>query len=420
VIGQIIHYRRKELGLTQEALCEGICSITYISKVENNVIKPKEDILFLLCERLNLEQSELEEVDEEEVTDLLKRTYKAIVNRDNLSVIEQMIKSLAKYIIKIKNPQINVGYYLIELHYYLYKRDKKNALIKMELIKDNKRYMNRKLEIWYYKAFGLYEYLFGSIGDSLNYYREAERIMLSANKEDVDLYYQMGLVYAKLMKIEDSLEFIMKALKIYNIKLNLKRIVDCNMMIGINYNRIGKYDSAVNQFLNIVALPEGSIDKLTLRKVYHNLGYSYCLNGDTKNAVEYLNKSLAIGERSKQISTLYVLAYVKKKESNINEALKIINEGIKYSQIENNISYYYKFKIIEYYTADNIKIDNIIHIVEKEALPFFKKQNPFLFDELVLILANLYKEIRMYKKSTFYYEVYINSNFKNKTREFLH
>lgn len=53
-IGEKVHFKRKELGITQEKLCREICSITYLSKLENNKIEAKEDILKMLCKRLDI------------------------------------------------------------------------------------------------------------------------------------------------------------------------------------------------------------------------------------------------------------------------------------------------------------------------------------------------------------------------------
>ncbi len=58
-IGSAIKVKRKELGMTLEESAEGICSISYLSKLENNLIEPNEVFVRKLKQRLNL-KDELE------------------------------------------------------------------------------------------------------------------------------------------------------------------------------------------------------------------------------------------------------------------------------------------------------------------------------------------------------------------------
>lgn len=53
-IGSAIKVKRKELKMTLEESAEGICSISYLSKLENNLIEPNEVFISQLKQRLNL------------------------------------------------------------------------------------------------------------------------------------------------------------------------------------------------------------------------------------------------------------------------------------------------------------------------------------------------------------------------------
>ncbi|MBU5675164.1 helix-turn-helix transcriptional regulator [Alkaliphilus sp. MSJ-5] len=47
ITGLLIKSNREKLGLKQEYLCKGICSISYLSKIEKGNIVPSEDINLL-------------------------------------------------------------------------------------------------------------------------------------------------------------------------------------------------------------------------------------------------------------------------------------------------------------------------------------------------------------------------------------
>ncbi|WP_200416618.1 helix-turn-helix domain-containing protein [Virgibacillus salexigens] len=53
-IGKIIFYHRKKQKKTQEQLCEGICSTTHLSKIENSSKEGNLETLELLCKRLDV------------------------------------------------------------------------------------------------------------------------------------------------------------------------------------------------------------------------------------------------------------------------------------------------------------------------------------------------------------------------------
>ncbi|MDD3123350.1 MAG: helix-turn-helix transcriptional regulator, partial [Candidatus Izemoplasmatales bacterium] len=57
-IGSAIRKKRLEHKLTQEDLAKGICSNTYLSKIEHNAIAVNKDSLFMIMERINMSTEE--------------------------------------------------------------------------------------------------------------------------------------------------------------------------------------------------------------------------------------------------------------------------------------------------------------------------------------------------------------------------
>lgn len=57
-IGHIIKQERLNQNMKQISLARGICSTSYLSKIENNSTFPSVDITSLLLKRLNLEIEE--------------------------------------------------------------------------------------------------------------------------------------------------------------------------------------------------------------------------------------------------------------------------------------------------------------------------------------------------------------------------
>ena len=53
--GYIIYRERVRRNWSQAGLCKGICTVSYLSKIESGRAEPSEEILRLLLARLNLE-----------------------------------------------------------------------------------------------------------------------------------------------------------------------------------------------------------------------------------------------------------------------------------------------------------------------------------------------------------------------------
>jgi len=84
-VGDKIKQERKKQGMTQKALCEGICSQAEISKIENGRNSPTIDLLQQICRRLcipislffedEIVSQKLNEIDQRMIRHLREKTY---------------------------------------------------------------------------------------------------------------------------------------------------------------------------------------------------------------------------------------------------------------------------------------------------------------------------------------------------------
>ena len=58
-IGSLIKFHRTKLGMTQNELATGICSISHLSKIENNSKEGNSETIRLLLEKLNIQLHEV-------------------------------------------------------------------------------------------------------------------------------------------------------------------------------------------------------------------------------------------------------------------------------------------------------------------------------------------------------------------------
>ena len=119
--------------MTQEELCQGICSVSYLSKIENGKIEASEEILQLLCARLEIAVTDLRDV-EEDVKGKLEDWHKAIVHLER-ERIEQIYADLQEQMEQVTDFEIMNYYELLYVRYLMIKRDIDNGVERLNKLK---------------------------------------------------------------------------------------------------------------------------------------------------------------------------------------------------------------------------------------------------------------------------------------------
>lgn len=120
-IGKQVFYKRLQQKMTQEELCQGICSVSYLSKIENGKIEASEEILQLLCTRLEIAVTDLRDV-EEDVKGKLDEWLNTLVHLDKPQV-ERIYEELQGEMKHVLDFEIINYYKLLYTRYLIMKRD---------------------------------------------------------------------------------------------------------------------------------------------------------------------------------------------------------------------------------------------------------------------------------------------------------
>lgn len=142
-IGSIVRWQRKQKNMTLNEGAEGICSISYLSKVENNLIEPSEQILGDLKRRFDLEDLlnyDLKRYEDhyndiilqmfngKEIPSLYLKIYEnqndyksklilfaIYLEKENLGKVQKIYKELEFEINKFNHDEINLFYFFTGL-----------------------------------------------------------------------------------------------------------------------------------------------------------------------------------------------------------------------------------------------------------------------------------------------------------------
>lgn len=408
-IGLIIKQARVDQGIKQLNLAKGICSISYLSKVENNQLVPSDEILVSLLNRLSITITEVSDEEEISTFNSIKELYKkAIIYRDHKSISNEIVKIEEKRTI-FKNQVYSINSVLFLSRLYLISGKEMSRVESLfefiELHEENltnyqKCVFNINKAL---KSFYTDEYL-----QSVEYIEQAledQNTIVLEDWELADLYNVMAICYLVNNYNYSAIEFARKALNIYRDLLLFNRAIDCYISIGISYKRNYKYKESEENFQAAYRLlkDRGLFDFEGI--ITQNLGTLSAIKGDSNKAIEYFLSSM---DCKKTIEGYYVTIlsiiqeYSKIKSS--ENILKWCEKGLEmYSKAkEKNLSYYYHFKIFEAEQVGGAEFTNILI----KAIKYFelKKDYRHVYKYAVL-LANYYYLNKKLKNSGVYYQL---------------
>lgn len=82
IVGTELRLRRNGLSKTLNAICQETCSVSYLSKIEKNEVKPNPELLEEICERLKLTKENIEVINHSKIIfdDVIKATFEGKIN----------------------------------------------------------------------------------------------------------------------------------------------------------------------------------------------------------------------------------------------------------------------------------------------------------------------------------------------------
>lgn len=414
MVGQRIRYYRKTKGLTQEELAQGICSVSYLSKIEKGDAKSSEEVINMLCERLGISP---EEVDESKILEMLNEWNMMMVNRQ-FGEAEATFQEVNENMKGISQPNLLLRYQLFKARYYLVQSTPNLSLAKDELNKVNELFeqLPNDLKFYFYTFNGMYSNYISRYQEALDFFEKADKqFNQTSNLSDIEaatVYYFLGLTHNYLLHISSVANYAYKAIGIFDREYCYSRSADCQILLGLSYRRARNYEKA-KYHLNL-ALKYSTVfqDKYTSGVILHNLGYVAACQNQHYKAIDYLKQSLIYKEDRGTIhntaGTLYLLATEYYIVGEIKEAKELIYQGLKI--VNSNHEVYYHLKQLEFQVTGNEKDPEFTKFLSRDSIPFFKEKGILEHEATHSeLLADIYFEQGQYKKASLYYRIANNA-----------
>lgn len=407
MVGKKLYYIRKLKGLTQTELARGICSISYLSKIENGHEIPSQDIVMQLCQRLGVTINELDSSAElRDFENELLIWYHAVNSRDKEAAKQHYIK-LNEHVSLIQHPKATLKYKIFLVNYLLLMRDiqeAKKVLNELQLVRDK---LDEELEYYYLFFSGLFAYYVENYYESLQLCMQAEIVKNREKIDDNEVYYHIALVNMHLHRTFQSIKYAEKALQWYTKKSHYIQLIDSQIILGINLTRMHDFSQADKHLKSALNIAKKLNSHDLMNVSYHNLGYLSYQKKQFDEAINYFKKSLQLCDQQyydHQIKTFYNLARTYCEMDNYVETIKYVDLGSKLAEKHNIKEFILHFKYLNLFiNAEHSKIEPLL---KNEVIPYFEKKKSWNYVIMYAEkLADYYVEQKKYKYSSHYYSL---------------
>jgi HTH-type transcriptional regulator, quorum sensing regulator NprR len=411
-VGDKIRYFRKSKNLSQQSLANGICSVSYLSKIENNQIEPSSEILLFLSNRLGI--SLKHEDKEDEIQRVINKWYKALFNR-NAKESQHIIQQIREFNITSVEFQITVK--LLEVWHYLLQNEIQKAKENIAFLEISHETLKHRLSFMYLLVQALLHYHLRKYNDSYTYLIQADSELKQITFEEWEkgyIHYLQGLVSSQLGRYTNCLDFIRTAVEIFESLYMFKKCADCRLLMGVTYQRIGNIEEAKKQLLLAQGIAESFNDSGMLGAIAQNLGYIESKNGNSKEAIMHYLLSLGLKEKlssDDQVTTIFTLIEEYHKLGEHEKGLKYVKKGLeitigKESLLEYELHYQYYLRVFQYGMNHEETIHYLIHTV----IPFLEEKQKWLhLSEYCQFVGSYYEQQLKYKPASYYFCKTVNA-----------
>lgn len=407
-IGHIIKAERLKLEMKQLILAKGICSPSYLSKIEQGHITPSEDILSLLLGRLGIDLKEIIEKKNnvEFISQELLKKYQEVVTRRDAQYATEQLEVWNK---SNKYYEEKDLYYTLKLILIRFKliANKELCNIKKEIedIKKVENELNDRQEFLLIINEGILFYKSNKINKSISLFEKALKIDLFLEEwELAELHYIIGLAYITDNRLTASIYHIHKATDYFKSKFLMKRVIDCYTLKGIFYKRSNNFDKAENCYLELIDLCNNFNLHNRLGDVYHNLGSLYMSNHNEREGISNLLSSLQYYvSNDDKLITIWALVSAYFKMGDDNKVIYWCNQGLTISEglsqvISTPYSYHFNFYKSLY------SINELTEKIATDTIEYFVSLENYHYAQIYsIILANKLYDLGKYKLSALFF-----------------
>ncbi|KGR79420.1 tetratricopeptide repeat protein [Ureibacillus manganicus] len=324
-IGDIIKFKRIEKGISQEELALGICTNSYLSRIENNHVTPDEEIYRLLLGKLGADYDEVI-YDSIEIENDLDDWYEHLTKKTPLK------KDLSHYLnLESKiNQGLVIKYKIIYSRYLITLREYAQAKEVLDDVYSIFSSLNSYEKFMFINAYVVCFIFLNKNEEAIQVfedYTQEHNLNFGSKEEHGTLYYHIALCFKRVRLYKQCIDYAKKALAEYSDVFHLQHMVKALVLLGIAYNNVYEWDVAIKYYKQALSIVEqlnnsSNSDKLM---IYNDLGYSSECQYLYHDAILYYQSALEISPENYNVlsnlaRTYYKIGDFKEAKAYLNKA----------------------------------------------------------------------------------------------------
>lgn len=360
-LGEKIRQRRKDLNMTLKELAGDRVTPGQISLVESGKSKPSIDLLEYIAERLNISTDYLFESEKgqaEKICEYYEKIAEASLISKNLEQAEEAVSNCAAYAVKY-----DIEYYkgLSEFNTgKLYYERKEYEKAQGRFISANesflKMYKFRNVaETYMHLGMTTYKLLY--FNSSLNFYRQAEKIIsehkIVDNELITEIYFNISLCYSKLNNYSSTIDYSLLAMEKLKESDDKFLYGQSLLMLSMAYNSQNNPEEALNYADKALQIFKGLDNLALIAKMETNMGIILSEIGNLNESYIHLLNSYRIKDKIKDKTLPYTILrmadyYIKLND--VDKAMDLVKDAYEKCFEDDNGQYriavfYYFYKL---------------------------------------------------------------------------
>lgn len=411
-VGHIIKAERIRQEIKQVVLAKGICTPSYLSRIEQGLTLPSEEITALLLRKLGIDITKINRSNSQ--TDILfkkylKDVYKEVIRKRDKDLTQQKLIELENQSSLFEDHLVYYTYLLISLRFHLILREElkecKKALDALNELKQN----FSTIQIYLFKLNNaLYYYSIKNTKKSIKFFEDTLSIVSKISLEEwekAELNYMIGLAYIADNRIVISIDYIKKAMEYFKDNFLMKRVFDCYLLIGITYKKSNQYEEALATYRKVKQLCNEFDLHCQLGIVYHNIGTLNIAMGNKEEGLSYLHKALMYKDEGKsQLISMFTLVIEYSKEKKEELVIDWCNQGISlFLQLKDDslVMFFHHFNFYKYFYEKNA----LSYKTALEAIEYFREIQDYRHAKKYCIaIAERFLDEKKYKLASIFFK----------------
>lgn len=408
-LGQLIKLERQRQNIKQEALATGICVPSYLSRIENGLVIPSEEIKHHILMRLNISVDSPNVMQNEKKIVQFKLQFKLVLNSRDKELANKLLSEIHLYIEEHPLEEERLTLLLLEARLMLMLPEALNMKSNVYILEEFKKEMTIEQLFYLYTIQGITAYQDNQFSQASQIFKEVFQLIKGFRMEDwemAELYYISGLSLLSESRYILAIDYVKEALFYFNQEILIERSIECLIILGIAQKNTGLLKEALATFERAREINSKIESSEFNGMIEHNLGSCYSLQKQSEQALYHFFNGLN-AKHSPDDKIVTILSILKEyhKNGDLPNALVWLEKGLQTVEFINDSKRDLYNNHFSVYRAILLEHQVLIPIFKK-TLDYFEGKQDFKHCMIYChVLAKRLAETKQYKQASIYYEL---------------